>query len=367
MRPAGVSVVAAMLPGKAFGFLAMAIGTDQGTTSSVTQSLINQSSTSTPISRTRWQVTASPQAVSGTDQLDLDFQTTAESLLFMTPYLLQPDPDGAQIILATIAADPNTGVLANDLALVWNEPDPLNDPLIQSDIQDAVNSITTTLSAQAQAAPTAKSRTAQPRTATSNSSTPLQVEATPYCWDASKGVYYTPYPAGSLQCQDLDFIKLDASGANATGEVAVSDQNCPDNQGTIRTFYLHLGCAVDWVVEEAPTQTTNLASIGQTTGPESPSGAFLPDCLGQNASSCTILSLPGSGIFSWLDVVGDLQQILSNALSVTSASVGFPISTASPGNYAARAYSGGIANPDESAKYGTACTSQKVPPYGWQR
>ena len=146
VRPEGISLIAAMLPGKPFGFLAMTIPGSQLTPDINAQSanlrtVQNASAARIPVNHGRWQITASPNVTASASTIALDFQTTAESFLFMTPYLYVSDPERAEPIMAAIAADSNTAVLATALSSTWSEVDPFNDPSVKQATQNALISI----------------------------------------------------------------------------------------------------------------------------------------------------------------------------------------------------------------------------------
>jgi len=95
-----------------------------------------------PIHRTRWQVTASVAAASSPTAIVADFQTTAEALEFMSPFLLTGDPQRAQLIMTAIAAQfrrrPN---LRGSSAQHWSDADPLNNSAVQSAGQAAIQAV----------------------------------------------------------------------------------------------------------------------------------------------------------------------------------------------------------------------------------
>ena len=80
----GVTPVMAMVPGKAFGLMAIAIGNSGSTTGSETDLHAEVRSSRRPVHRTKWQVTRSNLAANIGSNLLVDFQTTAESLAFMS-------------------------------------------------------------------------------------------------------------------------------------------------------------------------------------------------------------------------------------------------------------------------------------------
>jgi hypothetical protein len=146
LNPYGTSLVAAMLPGKAFGLLAFTIGglpSTPAVPSVATPASANPRIpyNAIPIHRTRWQVTASVAAASSPTGIVADFQTTAEALEFMSPFLLTGDPQRAQLIMTAIAANPATAQFAQVLAQHWSDADPLNNSAVQSAGQAAIQAV----------------------------------------------------------------------------------------------------------------------------------------------------------------------------------------------------------------------------------
>src|SRR5271169_5455571 len=72
-----------------------------------------------------------------TSNITVNFQTTAKSALLLTFYFFNADPWQASVILAAIAADPDTTLLAQALKAAWNEADLLSDPTAQAALQKA--------------------------------------------------------------------------------------------------------------------------------------------------------------------------------------------------------------------------------------
>lgn len=147
VRPQGTTAVAAMVPGEAFGLMAISIG-NSGSTSSASQvrRVQAQKVSNTTVYRGRWQVTASPLlAQTGPQSLVLNFQTTAESLLFLSPALFTGNPQNASAIETVIAAEPKTQTLADALEAAWNEPYPLEDPNVADAYASALTAILNTL------------------------------------------------------------------------------------------------------------------------------------------------------------------------------------------------------------------------------
>jgi hypothetical protein len=106
----GVSVVGAMAEGGAFGLMTVAVTRD-----------------------------------GAAEDLRLDAQTTAESLVFTTPFLQTNDPDEATALLSVIKADPKVRAFAAVIESVFDQTDPMGDPAYQRALAAAVESVLTTL------------------------------------------------------------------------------------------------------------------------------------------------------------------------------------------------------------------------------
>ena len=102
------------------------------------------------------QITASTAALNTSSSVVLNFQTTAEALLYYSPALMQSDPQEAAQTLTDIAADPNTAALATVLASKWNEANPMQDPTVVTAYDTALQSVLETVIAQATTTPQAQ-------------------------------------------------------------------------------------------------------------------------------------------------------------------------------------------------------------------
>jgi hypothetical protein len=101
-----------------------------------------------PVVVKRHQITASAAALNTSSDMVMDFQTTAEAVLFCSPALMRADPTIANQILTDIAADPNTTALARALAGAWNESHPMQDSTVIAAYEVALQSILQTVVAQ---------------------------------------------------------------------------------------------------------------------------------------------------------------------------------------------------------------------------
>ncbi|HEV3315398.1 MAG TPA: Ig-like domain-containing protein [Candidatus Angelobacter sp.] len=374
LTPLGTNAVAAIVPGKPFGFLAFSIMQSQSTSSSAfeaSQKMLQQVKLSSGLGDnvhlTQFQITASPMIAVSPAKLVLDYQTTAESLLFMTPYLYHSDPVRAAVIMTAIAADQNTASLAQALSAAANAPEPLSDPSVEAALQHAVVSVLTTLSggnSQPVSLPRVSNSTAvQSRTSPAFpprsspvslalGSAPLPIVTTPNCW-FDPG-HTEPIPNG-LQCLDLDYFNVSSSpSSDKDGNylVTLTEQTCA------------LGCATDWLVLVAPI-TADLPAEGVDAivpgtgqdGPFSPIGGFAPACQISDPSTledpqkCTaLLTVRGQSRFSVLDPVADVETLFAGYLNISSGitdGASFKVPANMPNNYIVRAFSGGFADRQE--------------------
>jgi uncharacterized repeat protein (TIGR03803 family) len=366
LRPYGTTIVAGMMAGEPLGFLALTIGGISGEISSNVASAATRilaahslSGRAPTVHATRWQITASARAVAQPTSVTLDFQTTAESLLFLTAPLMNPDPTKAQIIMAAIAADPNTAALAQALSAAWSERSPLNDPGVSTALQNAVVSVLNTLTggpnaqtlAQASAA-SANVRVRRGRSVrievSASDAGPSQIITTPNCGSSS-----TSSSSGNLQCLDLDYISLQAPNSpDSSGNYDVATNNCTNS--TI------LGCNVGWMAQVAPIANVPAGGVGSiapgqgTNGPDSPTDSaaspLMPSSCSPpgSVSGCTsVFWVPAKSSFQYLDPENDLvlgADFLLSLATGQSDQVGFGVPAQTQQTYIARFYSGGFAD-----------------------
>ena len=108
----GVTVIAAMLRDKEFGFVKIVV-TDEG--------------------------------ASMPEPITIDTQTTAVGLVFATPQLMTSDPQQAKETLAVITQDPKVAAFADAISQVLQTDDPLAQPEYRQALQAALTSVIATL------------------------------------------------------------------------------------------------------------------------------------------------------------------------------------------------------------------------------
>jgi uncharacterized protein (TIGR03437 family) len=352
VHPAGNTLVAAVFPGKNFALLAVLNGAGQS--ASPTDMSLRESTEgrgvlpdpSSRVTRRRWQITASPAASTSTNPV-LDYQTTAETLLFMSPYMFTGDPIKSALTQTTIASSPSTAQFAATLQAVMtgaNAPsDPLLFPAVQSGAQSAMQTALPPVLAQFATMSIANSTpaTIPMCSATQASSTfPPTVKVTPYCKGGSAN------QGGDLPCLDLDYISFcGAVQVNQKSQSYVfTPNNCTPNSDNGRTY----GCAVGWLANVAPIiDGADPASIGAgesvTGAPESPTGHTYP-CPPGTCYGAWIPYHSGSARADVFGVFGDWVANLINTDSSTTVSLQF-----NEANYIARFYSGGTADSIETS------------------
>ena len=358
VNPAGVGLVAAMVPGKDFGLLSITVGGAAATvplSSQVAPALeapeLAAALASPRVYRTRWQITASSLAAVSPNGLVQDVQTLAESLIFLTPSLFTKDKQRAPAILSVIAANPATVQLATALAQSASKADPLSDPSVVAAAQSAVQAVVRAL-AQQKPSNTMAHLEGGAEAALVDSSTPTDsavaglpatVSVTPYCYPSFST------PATGLPCLDLRYLSFQADDAvtvsQSGGGYGFSPQNCTGMIG---------GCAMGWLARIKPT-LSNPATILPEGGTESPVGAGNYDSLTCDSSTkCYSAWVTGKSWFEFLDLPG----LLVTGLSAGLAKLGVPIdgtnfslpenTSQKEADYIARFYSGATADATEN-------------------
>jgi uncharacterized repeat protein (TIGR03803 family) len=343
INPSGTSLVAAMIPGESFGLMAITIG---GMPLESSSTNVNAGYAGRQVvRRTKWQVTASPAAAPSTTDMVVDFQTTAETLLFFTPALFASGQTRATNILTAIGANPATAQLAQILSQKYALQNPLSDPDVQSAGQSAVAAIVQDLIQQTQTnASQSKSSKAATAAATGTTATdagvavPAGVVVTSYC---SGGAQFA-LPSSGLICLDLDYISFPygSYAQNPDGSVAFQPNNCSGREAF---------CAVGWLGRVTPfsdhEDPRNISPPGP--GSESPTGQFDQySC--SSGQACSFFWIDGNSLASYLDWQTDFARIASKVLSSTgitsNTSFTLPAPTNGTTNYVARFYSGGFAD-----------------------
>jgi len=353
LTPAGTNLVAAMVAGKSFGWLTFAGDQSQGANAAAAQRLRSTLAAHALVPGrpgvhvTRYQVTASPLAASDSDSIAVDSQTTAEALLFISPYLYHSDPDRSAAIRAAIAADPNTAILATALESASNDSDPLANAGVQSAQVVAIKSVLATLAASTSQQATSQSASLQIESSSENLALALATTANTSLL-ATQNLCNSTSGSDNLPCLDLDYISATASSDPSLQNryaITVDNSSCATQHSLLK----YLGCSADWIILAAPVTHTpsggvvSIVSGMGSNGPDSPEG-ILSDCSITNYSACTrIFYLEGKSNFSELDPINDLGSYLSKIVGsdLGESPNSFDLPSDQPGDYVIRAYSGG--------------------------
>ncbi|MDG7000736.1 MAG: Ig-like domain-containing protein, partial [Nitrososphaerota archaeon] len=264
------------------------------------------------------QITASTAALSTSSSVVMNFQTTAEALLFYSPALMQSDPQAAAQTLTDIAADPNTAALATVLSTKWNEASPMQDPTVITAYDTALQSVLQTVIAQA-------STTPQAQVQFNSRQERAKVEATSSTSQSNNAPLIYP-----IHVCCVNMPPFSADGTNFTSNFGVQF-------GRASGWFMRI---VQMPSSFSPTQLQ--PANGSTSSPDSPDPISDEDQQGIAPPAW----LPGNSIFQYGDLLGDLQQITSSVVSditgttpATSANVVLPASPSA--YYLVRFYSGG--------------------------
>lgn len=211
----GVTIIAAIPENKEFGLM------------NVVATLNNPISTNKSIPTLR-KVIASYKATENNAPVELNAKTTAVSMVFVSPYFLTNDPQKAEEILSIIENDPKVAYLATVIESVFNEPDPLNHPVLTQALIDAVQSTLNTLSAQ-----TSSSKAISTHV---SSTSVLHLPRTSYQTLTTSAPYYA----------DQDYITVKAEQSTSGYEVSIDSKN---------------GGSIDWIAEVMQLDSSQFNSL----------------------------------------------------------------------------------------------------------
>ena len=337
----GVTVISVPLPSEASGLMALAIsstGSVSGTQSPIATGLVSAKESTVSSSRTKvhffeHQITASQTAASSPSSVVIDFQTTAEAILFLSPALYRPDTAGASAIEAVIAADSNTQALATALGLAWNEPHPLQDPNVATAYTTALTSILTSLINQPGAPAVSQAKSALPGSSIASDNT-AQVS--------------TPASIPAYQSIDVCCIsasQFTASGSNYISTVAVNGASLTNV----------LGNAAGWVMRVVPLASNLPANQlqpinGNSSDPDSPG----PVTGENNADQQPLTWIPGNSVLQYANLFGDVNLVASwltgaffSQSPVPNPQATITVPQTQPAFYLVRYFSGGTADSSE--------------------
>jgi hypothetical protein len=310
VRPSVASIVGVAVAGSQFGMLAAtADGTTQNNTATFQRSGVQ-------VHFHRHQITASPNAQTSSNDLVVDFQTTAETLLFVSPVLFHSDPQKARTIMAAVAADPLTQQLALALKAAAGEQQPLDDPNVRPAFIAALKSILSTLQQSSQPATAAVSR----------SETQHFVGPAPHDTSASSSLIATLTPY-DICCITIPPFTLNNGSFVSNAEVQ------PFN-------------GPGWLLR---TGAIDPALISQINPPSDPNGGFDSPGNVQECSSCPgpfYQWFPGNPGFQYLDIEQAIDKLSDDFFGTLPGFTNISPSISVPnqsGAYLLRFYSGGAA------------------------
>ncbi len=360
--PVGTTLISAMFSAEASGLMAIAISdTSTNPTSSARPGIPTTATSASmevnpflPAAATKplvqirtHQITASTAKASSTNGVVLDFQTTAEAVLFLSPALFRNDPQGATTIMTAIAADPNTQALASALSLAWNESHPLQDTNVSVAYTTALSSILTTLIQQSgSATPSVATSTSGSERVTSNHANSSAAQAT-----ASVTLPVYDGTQFDVCCVSVNPFTISGSGFTSTASV------------TGFTFSNPLGNAAGWAMRVVPLAPSfNPGTLqpvnGDSVNPDSPgpvTGENTPDTtIAQEIPMPPVSWIPGNSILQYGDIYGDVNKLASWVTGLFSVQNPIPnpqpnitLPQTQPAFYLVRYFSGGTADSNE--------------------
>ncbi|MBV9764153.1 MAG: Ig-like domain-containing protein [Acidobacteriaceae bacterium] len=347
--PARPTFVIAPLPVNASALMAVALPGNDGEELSILSVLSRRdSSMPNPVSRyTRdHEITASTSPGTG---FVLDFQTTAEAVLFNSYALCTRDPNAAARILGVIAADPNTTLLATAIQNASTGSNPFQNSDVISAYSAALLSVVSTLTQQSTSTGSSRqapASTTQARGPEPNLSFP-HVRSS--LISAQAGASGTP----SFQSIDADTIvalPFVLEGGQYVSTVQVRGANFD-----VSSSGFLLGNAAGWMmrVVSVPYTETEVNSLEQPIN-DDPGNPDSPGPLnGENAPD-TIhpVWIPGNSIFQYFNAGTDLNVVggwLWNHFTGQSPTLApnLSIPASQQALYVLRFYSGGFADPSE--------------------
>jgi uncharacterized protein (TIGR03437 family) len=342
LRPDAPTLIAGMFPNQSFGLMAFTVpNASAGATAQAASVREHGHDTEMifPNGRrvyvTRHQITASAAAAATASTPVMDYQTTAESAVFLSPYLYTADPSKYNTIATAIAAAPQTAALAQTLAQNASTADPYSVPAVHDALSAAQQAVVVLLAQQSAYSPPTNSGSMDPSVFIAG---PVPVIATPNCAAGEEST-------DDLPCLDLDYISFSgAIKANQDGTTyTVAPQNCVTSS--------ILGCTVGWLGRTEPIYIPGgpaaITAAGTASSPSSPILANEPlTCSGQG---CSFAWIPGDSWLRFVDLAGDMGELASNiyngvfggGVNALTAELVLPVATGAEQDYIARFYSGG--------------------------
>jgi len=349
----GPTLVSVVLPSDASALMAIAIGDLPATTTASSRMLERSASSATAqnngsffanaskpmVKRLEHEITASNSPTSSGGFV-VDFETTAEAVLFLSPALFRTDTQGLVTIMGVIAGDPNTQVLASALQQSWNEPHPLQDPLVSAEYTTALRSILTTLVQQTAGI----QQTAGPqsvRNSTRIGSNAIATSSPAISAQGGATAVSVSYTSIDVCCISVDSFTV--SGSNYVSTAAVNGVSLSNVFGN----------AAGWVMRVVPLApdfdpSTFQPANGETTSPDSPGPVRGED----NQEVQPLTWIPGNSVLQYGDLYGDVYKLGTwiSSIFTSEAPTEHPnitLPNTQPAFYLVRYFSGGLADNNE--------------------
>ncbi|MCL4524865.1 MAG: Ig-like domain-containing protein, partial [Acidobacteria bacterium] len=297
----GVTTIGAVFPANSFAYLGLAIAQSPP-----------------PGGQPESILSDSHQRVLGSSSpMQVDAQTTAESLIFLSPHLATNDPSQAQNMLGVIKVDPLVREFAAIIDSKSSGISPVDDPEFLAAYIAALKSVLNTLSSQSSAPAVQPSR--QP--VVHQIFLPL----------TSANTSFNPPNGLTQHYVDIDLIRFEFHS---------------DGNTYFITPRVQPWVGVDWLIDFAQIDPLQLpADLNQISkldvfSPRVTQGCLLPGVT--PGAECHLPSWAQADFpFSRIDVISDLTSAIANSLG-TSSSSELSIPSNVDGAYVARLYSGGI-------------------------
>jgi hypothetical protein len=309
----GVAVVAAVLDGKEFSLMNVAVTATNALPAGVMGG-----------NQVKIMAAASPSA---NNTVTINAHTTAVSMVFVTPYFLTNDPVKAAELISIIDADLKVAELALVVESVFGEADPLSNPTLQQALLAAVESVLATVSAQIPAA------------ANVLASTPV---STLYLPKGNAKVAALATTAAPIYYADQDYITVIANPSTpSVYDLSVANKN---------------GGGIDWFAEVMQLNPSQFNSLNDLQSKASDYRSLYVD---ERVNWLGELDAPAKSFFRYLDVISTAIKWLSSSLLGEVIKDKITVPSNVDGIYLVRAYSGGwgqLFNPGEKSFVRTQVT-----------
>jgi chitodextrinase len=296
----GVTAIAAMPAGKDFGLMNVVATSTSGTSSSKKVMKV-----------------AAAYKNDSTNSVDLNAQTTAVSMVFVTPYFATTDPVKAKDILQIIENDPKVPDLAKVIGNVFNEDDPMEDPALQDALGNAIQSVLDTIQANSQSSS---------KTIITSASHPMKIIMLPKRTEEfrKKLTKKTEAPYSI----DTDYTELNISESSQGYNIDVDSRQANP---------------VDWIGEVAELDSFQFSSLDNLKEKATIASRFnvydRESTIGRDTAKA-------KGFLRWIDFIGTSIDTAFNYFS----SDGVTINSDKDGVYIVRSFDGGGWGADSSER-----------------